>query len=196
MDQIALPSEDATHSIAYVPADLRHPEPIRRGGNASDLDSARREMRKKRTKNRSSPCRVPHLDREEIGSDDQFPVTPQKLLPGCLAAAFGGRFDPVALQDFRDGAARDAMTEIDQRLGCARSPSRDSRGLSGSPKIRSRRQYADVLAHVARCRRISGQSVSDAMPSSVSGVTIVAISRNSFLPIPSPWRPIAVAGHR
>jgi len=26
-----------------------------------------------------------------------------------------GRFDPVALQDFRDGAARDAMTEIDQR---------------------------------------------------------------------------------
>jgi len=95
VDQIALPSEEAAHSIGYVPADLRHPEPIRRGGNASDLDSARREMRKKRTKNRSSPCRVPHLDREEIGSDDQFPVTPQKLLPGCLAAAFRRRFDPV-----------------------------------------------------------------------------------------------------
>src|SRR5215831_7128139 len=71
--------------------------------------------RKKRTKNRSSPCRVPHLDSEEIGRDDQFPVTRQKLLPGCLAAAFGGRFDPVALQDFRYGAARNAMTEIDQR---------------------------------------------------------------------------------
>ena len=44
MDQIALPSEEAAHSIGYVPADLRHPEPIRRGGNASDLDSARREI--------------------------------------------------------------------------------------------------------------------------------------------------------
>ena len=58
VDQIALPNEDAAHSIGYVPADLRHPEPIHRGGNASDLDSARREMRKKRTKNRSSPRQV------------------------------------------------------------------------------------------------------------------------------------------
>jgi len=75
VDQIALPSEDATHSIAYVPADLRHPEPIRRGGNASDLDSARREIEEEKNEEPLQSAPGPHLDREEIGSDDQFPVT-------------------------------------------------------------------------------------------------------------------------
>ena len=118
MDQIVLANQKTIHFISQVAAELCHPQPVGLRMDPCDFDAPCRQLDHKQHHNpdQTRPC--PHFDGEEVRSSKDLPVRLQELLPSRLLAALRRRLDTVLLEDVRDGAACDLMTEVS---GCSRS---------------------------------------------------------------------------
>src|SRR6516225_6819488 len=117
MNQIALALQQAIHCVREIAPNLAHPKPTRARGDTGNLHSSRGQLHemKNRTTNRCRPLRVPGFNREEISSHDQLPMLRQELLPGRLPAPFRRRFDAMPPENIRDGAARNAVPQVEER---------------------------------------------------------------------------------
>src|SRR3954451_19435028 len=70
MDEVAFAGEDAFDAVVDVACDLTHPETLNHGGNPGHLDPARRQFDKEQHNTTLQTTPRPHLDGEEIRSDD------------------------------------------------------------------------------------------------------------------------------
>jgi hypothetical protein len=94
MNKVAFYGQEAFDAVADVPCDLAHPETIGHGCNPGHLDPAHRQLQHD-VALQSTPR--PNLDREEISSDDQFPVPAEELLRGGFPDSMRRRLDAVLL---------------------------------------------------------------------------------------------------
>jgi len=114
VDQVTLAADNALVGIGQIPSNLVHPQSIRRSRNPSDLDLSCREFNEEQDDEALQPVPGPHLDCEEIGSHNQFPVSGQKLFPRRLTTALWRWFDAVPLENRCDRAARNLVAQIGQ----------------------------------------------------------------------------------
>ena len=158
-----LADQKTIHVISHVATDLCHPRPVGLRTDSCDFDSPRRQLDHKQHHNPDQTGTGPHFDGEELRSGKDLPVRLQELLPSRFLAALRRRLDTVLLEDVRDRAACDPMTEIwPKLLGCGCSPSRSSPSPCGRPSCGSVPLPGVAPDLVACCRRTCEQSAFDA----------------------------------
>ncbi len=93
---------------------LEHEVAVRIGYDAGDVDASSRELQEEQDVIGDEAPGPGHLDCEEVGSSQRFPVCLQEGAPRSPLAPLGGGLDSVLTEKVRDRSPRDLMTEFDE----------------------------------------------------------------------------------
>jgi len=77
-----------------------HPEAIWKLTDATDVNSARRELQEEQHDEPLQSAVCPHLNCDEVGGYDQFPMPLKKFSPSDLSLAFRREFNSVLFSGY------------------------------------------------------------------------------------------------
>ena len=115
MNQLARGPQEAIDWIGQIAGHLFHPLAVGLRVDPGDVTPAGLQLDHEEDEIPPKTGQCEHLDREEIGGRQAFPVRLQERLPRRALVPLGSRYDPVVVQDPLDRVPGDVVAEVGER---------------------------------------------------------------------------------